>query len=138
VWPNMLYLSLTTTLFPHEDLHCLLQAAAAAAKNMPKLRAMELWGRTRDERFMYRVRDRQHTILVPNGTMGSMRVETIQSWQRVVRKRDSFSTLEVEEFPLYESGQPYPKTISWRCNTITTGRQLCRRYEISKLEGNAW
>ncbi|RFU28823.1 hypothetical protein B7463_g7515, partial [Scytalidium lignicola] len=58
-WPNLRSLALTTKLFSHAELpqriNELLQAAASAAKKMPKLQTMDIWN-CGEEKSVFRYR----------------------------------------------------------------------------------
>lgn len=91
-WPNLKNLFLTTAFLSTSSRTPLLEAAASTAELMPKLQQLELRGRTGNNRFIYAVQDRQHTIFLPCHTFDD---STIQSWQRVVARRDSSCVLRV-------------------------------------------
>lgn len=124
-WKRLRYLSLTTSLIPSTHCESLMQAAAAAAERMPKLKTMELWGFERRDRFLYLVQAGQHTIFVPKGMACTLSATTIQHWQRVAATRGSPYNLKVEDLPEYIIGsQTYPPSIAWRSATRTTLKLL--------------
>ena len=129
-WRDLEYLSLTTNLLPTRSCQTLLQVAATAAENMPKLKTMELGGPRSQDRFLYLVQDRQHTILVPRGMTRRLPAATIKHWQRVADIRGSPHRLKVADLPeSISQGQFDPRLISQRSATSTTVSQLVMAYQ---------
>ena len=124
-WTNMKYLALTTSLLDTSHCEPLLQAAAAAAEQMPKLQTMELWGRKERERFLYVVEDRRHFVLVPQGMTGTLTSATIRSWERVAAIRGNPGRLTIEDMPQRINGhRTHSRSILSRSASHTTCNQL--------------
>lgn len=120
-YPQLEYLSLTTCFFPRPKMHNLLQAAAWAAEDMPRLKTMHISGWHKHEVFFYYLEHTgQHTIIVPKVWTSPFGAATIQAWQRFADLRGSLHPLRVSE----PSEARHSPRLSRRALTMTSVRQL--------------
>lgn len=100
-WPHLKRLFLTTTALTPGAWSPLIQAAAAAAKRMPKLEKMEFWGHTGSNRFYYQVQmqERRCTILLPRGMSHKSEKAITRCWQDVALMHGSLFELKIENIP---------------------------------------
>lgn len=104
-WPNLTSLVLTSpSLTPDGDLvtvYALLQAAATAASNMPKIRTMEIWNGRRGLAglFRYQLTERDRPAVVTwRGTWGlTLPSQSRQVWEAVALKHGASGCCYVEE-----------------------------------------
>lgn len=99
-WPHLEYLSLKAASLSTASREYLLQAVAAAAERMPKLKTLQLCGHSPLDWFVYFVQEeRQNSILVPRGLARHLSEATIKGWWRVAAIRNSPCELIIDEMP---------------------------------------
>lgn len=135
-WHNLEHLSLSTEVLPTRGCGPLLVAAAAAARRMPKLKTLGLWGRAALDRFAYVAHDRRHAILLPPRMGHAAREETVKAWREVVSSRGESNTLWVDDVPEMEGADRWRRITSGdmlsQALTATTVRQR-RDAEMRRL-----
>lgn len=91
---------------------------------MPRLENMEVWGLAGENRLVYLVEDRRHTIFVPQNMVRTLSRRTIRCWERVVALRGTPLDLKVEGIP--EDDESLFPTMLGDSATYTTVLQLER------------
>lgn len=95
-WANLETLALTSVYLlsprnPHDKINCLLRAASLAARRMPRLRTMELWGGNGDEHgcvFQYSCDQDSGTVSLTWKGTWALRINelTADSWRETTRR----------------------------------------------------
>lgn len=104
-WPNLTLLVLTSKLLtPDENLieiGAMLQAAAAAARKMPRLETMEIWNGRKGLAALFKYqafRDRQQATIIWRGTWKlTIEPSIIQAWEAIIHQHDGWRLNLVQE-----------------------------------------